>query len=82
MVRFYRTCVDWFVELAKPQTDMTRKWEQNVLKWSASAEEAYLCERACVRVCVCMRVRACACVHMGAYTARISSSSDTVSTQT
>ena len=28
--------------MAKSLTDMTRKWEPNVLKWSESADEAYL----------------------------------------
>ena len=41
-VGFYRKFVDKFAERAKPLTDMTRKGEPNVLKWSASADEAYL----------------------------------------
>ena len=41
-VGFYRKFVDRFAERAKPLTDMTRKGEPNVLKWSASADEAYL----------------------------------------
>ena len=41
-VGFYRKFVDRFAERAKPLTDMTRKGEPNVLKWSTSADDAYL----------------------------------------
>ena len=38
-VGFYRKFDDRFAERAKPLTDMTRKGEPNVLKWSASADD-------------------------------------------
>ena len=41
-VGFYRKFIDRFAESAKSLTDMTRKGEPNVLKWSKSADEAYL----------------------------------------
>ena len=41
-VGFYRKYIDRFAERAKSLTYMTRKGEPNVLKWSASADEAYL----------------------------------------
>ena len=39
-VGFYRKFIDRFSELAKSLTDMTRKGEPNVLKWSETADEA------------------------------------------
>ena len=41
-VGFYRKFIDLFAEMAKSLTNMTRKGEPNVLKWSKSADEAYL----------------------------------------
>ena len=41
-VGFHRKFIDRFAERAKSLTDMTRKGEPNVLKWSKSADEAYL----------------------------------------
>ena len=41
-VGFYRKFIDRFAERAKSLSDMTRKGEPNVLKWSESADEAYL----------------------------------------
>ena len=41
-VLFYRKFIDRFAEKAKSLTDMTRKGKPNVLKWSESADEAYL----------------------------------------
>ena len=41
-VGFHKKFIDRFAERAKSLTDMTRKWEPNVLKWSKSAAEAYL----------------------------------------
>ena len=39
-VGFHRKFIDRFAERAKSLTDMTRKGEPNVLKWSKSADEA------------------------------------------
>ena len=41
-VGFHGKFIDRFAERAKSLTDMTRKEEPNVLKWSKSADEAYL----------------------------------------
>ena len=41
-VAFYRKFIDRFAGRATSLTDMTRKGEPNVLKWSKSADETYL----------------------------------------
>ena len=41
-VGFYRKFIHRFAERAKSLTDITRKGEPNVLKWSKSADDAYL----------------------------------------
>ena len=41
-VGFYRKFIDRFAERAKSLTDMTRKGEPNIHKWSKYADEAYL----------------------------------------